>query len=65
MFKFLWNAGAAFKGLSDEEGLLIAFESPSHSHLFFKEINDTINAMPDDLDKVLAIGERHQVTMVN
>ncbi|RUO56826.1 cupin domain-containing protein [Pseudidiomarina homiensis] len=59
------NTVHAFKGLSDEEGLLIAFESPSHSHLFFKEINDTIQAMPDDLDKVLAIGERHQVTMVN
>lgn len=59
------NTVHAFKGLSDEEGLLIAFESPSHSHRFFQEIHDCIKVMPDDLEKVLAIGERHKVTMLN
>lgn len=58
------NCVHAFTGLSDEEGLVIAFESPSHSHLFFKEIHETIKVIPDDLNKMPAIGERHQVTFV-
>jgi len=56
------NCVHAFTGLSDEEGLLIAFESPSHSHLFFKEIHDTVKNIPEDLSKMPAIGDRHQVT---
>jgi hypothetical protein len=31
---------------------------------FFQEINDTIRAMPDDLVKMLDIGNRHQVTFM-
>ncbi|MDO6695418.1 cupin domain-containing protein [Aliiglaciecola sp. 3_MG-2023] len=53
-----------FTGLSDEEGLLITFESPSHSHSFFQEINDRVKTMPDDLYKMPDIGERHKVTFV-
>ncbi|GAB2674490.1 cupin domain-containing protein [Aliiglaciecola aliphaticivorans] len=53
-----------FTGLSDEEGLLIRFESPSHSHSFFQEINDRVKTMPDDLYKMPDIGERHKVTFV-
>ena len=54
----------AFTGLSGEEGLVIAFESPSHSHLFFEEIHRTIRSIPEDLSKVPAIGLRHQVTFI-
>ncbi|NMH58968.1 cupin domain-containing protein [Alteromonas ponticola] len=58
------DAVHAFKGLSDEEGLLIAFESPGHSHQFFQEINDTVKTLPDDLMKMPDIGQRHQVTFI-
>ncbi|MEQ9463152.1 MAG: cupin domain-containing protein [Haliea sp.] len=54
----------AFTGLSDEEGLLIAYESPGNSHEFFQEINDTVRSLPDDLVKMPGIGERHQVSFV-
>ena len=54
----------AFTGLSEEEGLMIAFESPGHSQRFFEEINDTVNNLPDDLGKMSSIGDRHQVTFV-
>lgn len=59
------NAPHAFTGLSDEEGLMIAFESPSHSHQFFKEIHNTVKRVPEDLNKMPAIGERHQVSFIN
>ncbi|GAB5379754.1 MAG: hypothetical protein Alis3KO_06450 [Aliiglaciecola sp.] len=52
----------AFKGLSDEEGLMIAFESPGHSHRFFEEINDNVTNFPEDLRKMPDIGQRHNVT---
>lgn len=58
------NTPHAFKGLSNEEGLLIPFESPGHSHRFFQEINDTVRAIPEDLGKMPDIGERHQVTFI-
>ncbi|MGY0592056.1 MAG: cupin domain-containing protein [Paraglaciecola chathamensis] len=55
----------AFTGMSDEEGLMIAFESPGHSHRFFKEINDTVTELPNDLVKMPEIGQRHKVTFVS
>jgi quercetin dioxygenase-like cupin family protein len=58
------NSVHAFEGLSEEEGLLIAFESPSHSQEFFKEIHDTVQNLPDDIEKMPGIGERHSVTFV-
>jgi quercetin dioxygenase-like cupin family protein len=58
------NYKHAFTGLSDEEGLLLAFDSPSHSHKFFQEINDTVKVLPDDLSKMPDIGGRHQVTFI-
>lgn len=54
----------SFTGLSEEEGLLLAFEVPSHSHQFFQEINDTVTSIPEDLPKMPDIGNRHQVTFV-
>ena len=58
------NQVHAFTGLSDEEGLLIAYESPSHSHQFFQEINDTVTSIPEDLHKMPDIGKRHKVKFV-
>lgn len=58
------NTTHAFLGLSDEEGLMIAFESPGHSHRFFEEINDTVTNLPEDLEKMPGIGQRHNVTFV-
>lgn len=51
----------AFKGLSDQDGLMILFESPSHSQAFFQEINDTVKLIPDDLGKMQSIGDKNQV----
>ncbi len=56
------NRVHAFKGVSQEEGLMIAFESPGNSHLFFQEINDTVKNIPEDLSKMPGIGQRHQVS---
>lgn len=56
------NEVHAFTGLSAEEGLMIAFESPSHSREFFQEINNTVHSIPEDLAKMQGIGQRHQVT---
>ncbi|GAA0853366.1 cupin domain-containing protein [Aliiglaciecola litoralis] len=58
------NRVHAFTGLSEEEGLMIAFESPSHSHMFFQEINDTVTNIPEDLHKMPDIGNRHKVSFV-
>ena len=58
------NTTHGFTGLSDEEGLMIAFESPGHSHRFFEEINDTVTNLPADLDKMPDIGQRHHVTFI-
>ncbi|WP_133470131.1 cupin domain-containing protein [Paraglaciecola marina] len=54
----------AFTGLSEEEGLMILFDSPSHSQAFFQEINDTIKSIPQDLQKMPAIGDRHKVSFL-
>lgn len=54
----------AFTGLSDEEGLMIAFESPSNAHGFFQEIHDRVRALPDDLAKMPDIGKRHDVRFI-
>lgn len=51
----------SFTGLSDEEALMIGFESPGHSHHFFQEINDTVTQLPEDLHKMPDIGKRHDV----
>jgi quercetin dioxygenase-like cupin family protein len=56
------NQVHAFTGLSAEEGLMLAFESPSHSRQFFQEINDSVQSIPEDLAKMPGIGQRHQVT---
>ena len=58
------NTPHAFTGLSDQEGLLIAFESPGHSHRFFQEISDTVKSLPEDLGKMPDIGQRHLVTFI-
>lgn len=59
------NTVHGFTGMSDEEGLLIAFESPGHSSQFFQEINDTVRSIPEDLSKMPGIGERHKVKFVS
>jgi quercetin dioxygenase-like cupin family protein len=58
------NTVHSFEGTSEEDGLLIAFESPSNSQEFFKEIHDTVKSIPNDLEKMPLIGERHNVSFV-
>jgi len=53
----------SFRGLSEDEGLILGFDVPSHSQDFFQEINDTVTDLPEDLDKMPDIGRRHQVTL--
>lgn len=54
----------SFRGLSEEEGLILGFEVPSNSQKFFQEINDTVTDLPGDLGKMPDIGKRHQVTLL-
>lgn len=56
------NKVHAFCGLSEDEALMLLFESPSHSQAFFQEINDTVVTIPDDLSKMPSIGARNQVS---
>ena len=58
------NTVHAFRGISEEEGLLIGFEAPSHSVRFFREIHESVRCIPDDLSKMPTIGNRYGVTFV-
>ncbi|MCC2970711.1 cupin domain-containing protein [Massilia sp. IC2-476] len=51
----------AFEGQSDTPARVIIFDAPAHAETFFREVDAHVRNMPADLDKMLAIGERHQV----
>jgi quercetin dioxygenase-like cupin family protein len=54
----------AFSGASEEAARLLIFDAPAHAEKFFKEIEREVKRLPEDLSKMPAIGERHQVTFV-
>lgn len=51
----------AFEGLSETPARVIIFDAPAHAETFFREVDANVRNMPADLDKMLAIGDRHQV----
>lgn len=55
------NTVHAFEGFSDQISKLIVFDAPAHAETFFREIDREVKVMPVDLEKMLAIGESHQV----
>ena len=55
------NTVHAFEGHSEETARVIIFDAPAHAETFFREVDAGVKSMPADLDKMLAIGERHQV----
>ncbi|RZK76890.1 MAG: cupin domain-containing protein [Pedobacter sp.] len=56
------NTIHAFEGHSEEMARVIIFDAPAHAENFFREIDAGVKNMPADLDKMLAVGERHQVS---
>lgn len=55
------NTEHAFEGLSEEPARVVIFDAPAHAGGFFREVDQHVKAMPDDLGKMLEIGERHGV----
>jgi quercetin dioxygenase-like cupin family protein len=64
---FLYAPGGAvhaFSGVSDAPARMLIFDAPAHAEMFFKELEREVQTLPDDLRKMPAIGERHQVTFL-
>lgn len=51
----------AFKGASAQPARLLVFDAPAHAEGFFREVDREVKEMPQDLQKVPAIGLRHQL----
>lgn len=53
----------AFTGMSEEPAVLLE-TAPRAAEIFFRDMDANIQVMPDDAPKAIAIGQRHQVTIV-
>lgn len=51
----------AFKGASPSPARVLIFAAPAHSSAFFEDLNREVRAIPGDLSKMPAIGERHGI----
>jgi quercetin dioxygenase-like cupin family protein len=58
------NVVHGFSGLSDEPARVLIFDAPAHSEGFFIDTAREVRAMPQDLSKVPAIGQRHGITFL-
>jgi len=61
---FLYAPGRtvhSFHGTSDEPARVLIFDAPGHAGSFFKEVDQEVRELPQDLPKVPGIGERHGV----
>lgn len=58
------NTVHAFQGASKTPARMLIFDAPAHAEGFFKEIDREVRKLPDDLAKMPAIGDRHQVTFL-
>lgn len=54
----------AFQGLSERPARVLIFDAPAHAESFFKEVAREVTDLPRDLEKVPAIGDRHQIHFV-
>ncbi len=50
-----------FQGSSEQAARMLIFDAPAHAEAFFRDVEREVQRMPEDLDKVPAIGERHEV----
>ena len=50
----------AFQGLSEQPARVLIFDAPAHAESFFKEVHREVKG-PEDMAKVPAIGDRHQI----
>ena len=55
------NTVHGFKGASSSPTRVLIFAVPAHSSAFFKDVNREVQAVPDDLIRVPAIGRRHGI----
>lgn len=58
------NTVHAFKGASQTPSRVLIFAAPAHGSEFFRELNDEVRAIPDDLGKIPDIGERHGIHFI-
>lgn len=64
---FLYAPGGtvhAFRGSSDKVARVLVFDAPATAGKFFREIDEKVKVLPDDLAKIPEIGDRHQITFV-
>jgi quercetin dioxygenase-like cupin family protein len=58
------NTVHAFKGASPSPARVLIFAVPAHSSAFFEDVNREVQAIPEDLAKVPAIGQRHGIEFI-
>ena len=55
------NTVHAFKGASETPAHVLIFAVPAHSSAFFKDVNREVQTVPEDMSKILEIGQRHGI----
>jgi quercetin dioxygenase-like cupin family protein len=55
------NTIHGFKGASQSPARVLIFAAPAHGSEFFEQLNEEVRAIPQDLAKIPAIGERHGI----
>jgi quercetin dioxygenase-like cupin family protein len=66
--EFLYAPGGTvhgFRGASELPARMLIFDAPAHAEAFFRQISTEVRAIPQDLAKMPAIGERHDVNFVH
>ena len=58
------NTVHGFKGASVAGARVLIFAAPGHSSDFFEDLNREVSTLPDDLEKVPAIGLRHGIEVM-
>jgi quercetin dioxygenase-like cupin family protein len=55
------NTVHAFKGASAAPARVLIFAAPAHGSEFFRELNEEVRCLPEDVAKIPEIGERHGI----
>ena len=55
------NTVHGFKGASNSPARVLIFAAPAHGSEFFRELNDEVRSVPDDLAKIPDIGRKHGI----
>jgi quercetin dioxygenase-like cupin family protein len=53
-----------FKGASESTARVLIFAAPAHGSEFFRELNDEVRRVPEDLSKIPEIGQRHGIEFI-